>query len=230
MRSARSTTTRSLLCWKTLPERPLGIRLASVCSLWARTPVLPTLPGRRRSSVAVEDLEEGRDVATPVRRSRSSAGSSLPGPFARCWLPNDNPGLQGATMSNPYRPGSRFPSINQGPTGMPEAQAPDPPGFYMGWPLASLLKRCMSGVLDYGVFFFVAVVIASLLAAVVRAVAGESAGAAASLLLVGAAYCASLYNFSVLQSRTGQTWGKGIVGVRAVDMVQLTPPGKLILG
>jgi uncharacterized RDD family membrane protein YckC len=113
---------------------------------------------------------------------------------------------------------------------MPEPLAPDPPGFYMGWPLASLLKRCMSGVLDYGVFFFVAVVIASLMAAVVRAIAGENAGAAASLLLVGAAYCASLYNFSVLQSRTGQTWGKGIVGVRAVDIVQLTPPGKLILG
>jgi uncharacterized RDD family membrane protein YckC len=94
----------------------------------------------------------------------------------------------------------------------------------------SLAKRCASGILDYGVFFFVAVVIASLLAAVVRAIAGENAGAAASLLLVGAAYCASLYNFSVLQSRTGQTWGKGIVGVRAVDMVQLTPPGKLILG
>jgi uncharacterized RDD family membrane protein YckC len=113
---------------------------------------------------------------------------------------------------------------------MPEAMAPDPPGFYMGWPLASLAKRCASGILDYGVFFFVAVVIASVLAAVVRAIAGENAGAAASLLLVGAAYCASLYNFSVLQSRTGQTWGKGLVGVRAVDMVQLTPPGKLILG
>jgi uncharacterized RDD family membrane protein YckC len=72
--------------------------------------------------------------------------------------------------------------------------------------------------------------VASVIAAVVRAVAGENAGAAASLILLIAAYCATLYNFAVLQSRTGQSWGKAIVGLRAVQMAQLTPPGKLILG
>jgi hypothetical protein len=54
---------------------------------------------------------------------------------------------------NPYGPAGQFPSINQGPSGMPEPTTADPPGYYMGWPLASLPKRCVSGFFDYGLFF-----------------------------------------------------------------------------
>jgi hypothetical protein len=46
---------------------------------------------------------------------------------------------------------------------MPQAPAPDPPGFYMGWPLASLPKRCASGFLDYGLFFVLAFIVAAVL-------------------------------------------------------------------
>jgi uncharacterized RDD family membrane protein YckC len=88
----------------------------------------------------------------------------------------------------------------------------------------------MSGFLDYGVFLWGALVVASVMAAVIRGIAGEDAGAVASFFLLIGAYCAALYNFAVLQSRNGQTWGKRLVGLRAVKMVDLRPPGKLIEG
>jgi hypothetical protein len=62
-------------------------------------------------------------------------------------------------MSNPYGPVGRFPSINQDPTGAPEPEPYDPPGYYRGWRLAGLTKRCMSGFLDYGLFVFMAFVV-----------------------------------------------------------------------
>ena len=52
-------------------------------------------------------------------------------------------------------PGGRFPSIPQGPWDATPSPTADPPGYYMGWPLAGmgwpfagLPKRIASGFLD----------------------------------------------------------------------------------
>src|SRR3712207_3413953 len=133
-------------------------------------------------------------------------------------------------MSHAFGPAGRFPSINQAPSGWPEPEVPDPPGYYRGWPLASLSKRCMSGLVDYGVLLFGAFVVAAVIAAVIRNIFGENAGAFASLFLIAAAYGAVFYNVMVLGNREGQTWGKRLLGLRVVRMVDLQPPGKFMLG
>src|SRR3712207_1216955 len=128
-------------------------------------------------------------------------------------------------MSHAFGPADRFASINQAPSGWPEPEVPDPPGYYRGWPLAGPSKRCMSGLVGYGQFVIFAFVVAAGIAAVIRSIFGESAGAFASLFLIAAAYGAVFYNVMVVGNREGQSWGKRLLGLRVVQMVDLRPPG-----
>jgi uncharacterized RDD family membrane protein YckC len=100
----------------------------------------------------------------------------------------------------------------------------------MGWPLAGLSKRIASGFLDYVVFLFAALTVAGICARVIRAIGGQGAEDGAAFFLLVGAYLAGLYNLSILQGRTGQSWGKRVVGLRSVNMVELRPVGKSLLG
>jgi uncharacterized RDD family membrane protein YckC len=110
---------------------------------------------------------------------------------------------------------------------MPQPSAPDPPGYYAGWPLANVGKRLGAAVIDYPVLWFGLIMAVSFVSNVVAAVSTEGLGSAAGAWAVFVAWAIIVWNGDFRQGRSGQSFGKQIMGLRTVDMTNLGPPGRL---
>ena len=123
----------------------------------------------------------------------------------------------------------RFSPINQGPSGMPIGPPNDPPGYYRGWPLANVAKRLAASLVDWVGFWVVAWFGVVVIGGALSAVGGDSAGQVAIFPLLILIYFLWYYNVTLQQSRTGQSWGKRMLGLRLVKMSELRPPSKMDL-
>src|SRR5512146_300492 len=118
-----------------------------------------------------------------------------------------------------------FPPLSQGPFGMPQLRGEDPPGYYYGWPLAGVVKRLGSAFIDYVLVWF-ALLIGIGLIGRGAATAGSDVGSATAGWLFVVAYAAQFWNFIVRQGRSGQSFGKQLMGTRLIATSNLAAPGK----
>src|SRR5512135_3583609 len=115
-----------------------------------------------------------------------------------------------------------FPPLSQGPFGMPPPQGEDPPGYYAGWPLAGVVKRLGSAVIDYLLVWFALLIVIGLVGRG-AATAGSAVGSATALWLFVVAYAAQCWNFIVRQGKGGQFFGKQLMGTRLIATSNLQP-------
>jgi uncharacterized RDD family membrane protein YckC len=120
-----------------------------------------------------------------------------------------------------------FRPLSEAPFGMPQPPTPDPPGYYAGWPLANVGKRLASAAIDYVGLWFGFVMAIGFLSALVAKVSTEGLGSAAGTWMVFVAWAVIIWNSDFRQGRTGQSFGKQIMGLRTVDVTNLGPPGRL---
>jgi len=126
------------------------------------------------------------------------------------------------------------PGAYQGGYGAPQGYPPpgDPPGTYMGHPLAHWFSRVGAYLIDgaiIGVPASIVMIVATLVLSETDPFTGTRVPTAAGSLLTLGVYLivlgVSLYNYVFLQGRTGQTWGKRILGIRLVRMSDGQPLG-----
>jgi uncharacterized RDD family membrane protein YckC len=120
-----------------------------------------------------------------------------------------------------------FRPLSEAPFGMPQPPTPDPPGYYGGWPLAGVVKRLGAAAIDYPVLWFGLIMAVSFVSNVVAAVSTEGAGSAAGAWAVFVAWAIIVWNGDFRQGRSGQSFGKQIMGLRTVDMANLGTPGRV---
>src|SRR5512135_5196 len=120
-----------------------------------------------------------------------------------------------------------FRPLSEAPFGMPQPPTPDPPGYYAGWPLANVGKRVASAAIDYVGLWFGFVMAIGFLSALVARLSTESLGSAAGTWMVFVAWAVIIWNSDFRQGRSGQSFGKQIMGLRTVDVTNLGPPGRL---
>jgi uncharacterized RDD family membrane protein YckC len=116
-----------------------------------------------------------------------------------------------------------------GPVRHAPGPGPRPPGYYLGWPLANIVKRLVAAFVDWGFFWTLALIVVGLIDVSVRAVFGPDAGAIVATVLFFGIYALAYYNTAIRQHRTGQSWGKQLLGLRLVTVVELRPPTRLVL-
>jgi uncharacterized RDD family membrane protein YckC len=137
-----------------------------------------------------------------------------------------------------YAPPAGYPQqggYQQGGYGAPAGYAPapaDPPGTYMGHPLADWINRVGASVVDgliMGAPGTVGYLLGFLVLATTDPFTGLRTPSAAGLLLIFVTGLVSfglwIYNYVIMQGNTGQTWGKRILSIRLVRMSDGQPVG-----
>jgi uncharacterized RDD family membrane protein YckC len=109
----------------------------------------------------------------------------------------------------------------------------DPPGTYLGRPLASWGRRLAAYMLDELIAtgpWLAALLVCWVVATLAGGVEDLSDGAATVMFVVLAAtylviWPIWIYNFWIRQGRTGRSWAKGWLGLRVVSVQDGQPPG-----
>src|SRR5512135_297294 len=119
-----------------------------------------------------------------------------------------------------------FPPLSQTPFGMPQPQGEDPPGYYYGWPLAGVVKRLGSAFIDYVLVWFALLILIGLIGRGAAAAQGGKIGSVTAFWLFVVAYAGQCWNYIVRQGRSGQSFGKQLMGTRLIATSNLAAPGK----
>jgi uncharacterized RDD family membrane protein YckC len=126
----------------------------------------------------------------------------------------------------PPQPPSPYGPPPPGAYAQPAPYSGERPGFYMGRPLANWLQRVGAYLID-GLIAGIPVFVALLIVAGSTSDNG-TAGTGIGLLVI-LLYLASLgvvvYNRFILQGRSGQSWGKQLLRLRLLRMVDGQPIG-----
>src|SRR5512135_2914811 len=133
-------------------------------------------------------------------------------------------------LAGEERRGMAFPPLSQGPFGLPQPQGEDPPGYYYGWPLARVVKRLGSAFIDYVLVWFALLILIGLIGRGAATAQGGKIGSVTAFWLFVVAYAAQFWNFIVRQGRSGQSFGKQLMGTRLVTTSNLAAPGKAACG
>jgi uncharacterized RDD family membrane protein YckC len=144
---------------------------------------------------------------------------------------------QGYGPQDPNQPGYGQPPPPPPAYGQPAApagpaygQQPGPyggdrPGFYMGRQLANWLQRVGAYLIDQ-LIVAIPFTIAGLLAGTLSNGSGSGAGVTLlAVVLYAVGLGLVIYNRFILQGRTGQSWGKQVLGLRLLRMSDGQPIG-----
>jgi uncharacterized RDD family membrane protein YckC len=127
-----------------------------------------------------------------------------------------------------YPPPTGYPAAPGGYA--PQTYTADTPGTFMGRQLANWLQRVGAYLIDYLIGLLPVIVV--LIFAGAFSSTNNRAAVEASGGLVFLAYLATfaiwVYNRSILQGRTGQSWGKKALNLRLVRMADGQPLGGLM--
>jgi uncharacterized RDD family membrane protein YckC len=152
--------------------------------------------------------------------------------------PGQQPQYGQPQYSQPPPPAYPTPGDYPPPTGYPAtpgAYAPqtytaDTPGTFMGRQLANWLQRVGAYLIDYLIGALPVIVVLIFAGTLTSTNNGAAVEASGGLVFVGylATFIIWVYNRSILQGRTGQSWGKKALNLRLVRMADGQPLGGLM--
>jgi uncharacterized RDD family membrane protein YckC len=129
-----------------------------------------------------------------------------------------------------YPPPGNYPAAPGGGYGPQTYTTADTPGTFMGRQLANLLQRVGAYLIDYLIGALPVIVVLIFAGTLTSTNNSASVEASGGLVFLGylATFIIWVYNRSILQGRTGQSWGKKALNLRLVRMADGQPLGGLM--